>query len=282
MLPIRRETRRWLALALATGLAALAMAALACAPIAPAGQGASATPSVVQSEPEQQKPICTDETWFTDCIKPTFPPTDTPEPTPTIPPEIYGASGEDDDLPTATPVPLIDQVTDMVRDGEYDAIARVKVLSHRRVTVTTLTYDFFIAKWTRSRVKVTETLRGDLPATLDIASPAFSPNGALDIGGDYILFLDLPAFVDVGDAQFADDQKRIKLNRTQMEDFSGEAGDYLGLQVWVVDGTSVYRVPVEHIVSYETAVATDLAIAKANGETMTLAALERILRPGDN
>ncbi len=281
-MPTRRETRRWLALTLATSLAALAMAVLACAPIAPAGQGASATPSLVPSEPEQQKPICTDETWFTDCIKPTFPPTDTPEPTPTIPLEIYGASGEDDDFPTPTPVPLIDQVTDMVRDGEYDAIARVKVLSHRRVTVTTLTYDFFIAEWTRSRVKVTETLRGDLPATFDIVIPAFFPNGALDIDGDYILFLDSPAFVDVGDAQFASEQKRIKLNRTQMEDFGGEAGAYLGRQVWTVDGASVYRVPVEHIVSYETTVATDLAVAKANRETMTLAALERILRPGDN
>ena len=280
MLPNRLETWRWLALAV--GLVALAMAALACAPIAPAGQGASAIPSLVPLEPGQQKPICTAETWFTDCIKPTFPPTDTPEPTPTIPPEIYGASGEDDDFPTATPVPLIDQVTDMVRDGEYDAIARVKVLSHRRVTVTTLTYDFFIAEWTRSRVKVTEMLRGDLPATFDIVIPAFFPNGALDVGGDYILFLDLPAFVDVGDAQFAGNQKRIKLNQTQMGDFGGEAGAYLGRQVWTVNGASVYRVPVEHITSYREVIATDLAIAKANGETMTLAALERILRPDDN
>ncbi len=43
MLPTRRETWRWLALTLATGLAALA---LACAPIAPAGQDA-----VLLSEP---------------------------------------------------------------------------------------------------------------------------------------------------------------------------------------------------------------------------------------
>ncbi len=265
---VRRGAWRWIALTLATGLVALTLAAVVVASVPPQWLA-------------QQKPICTDETWFTDCIKPTFPPTDTPEPTPTIPTEIYDAGAdEDDDLPTVTPVPLIDQVTDMVRDGEYDAIARVRVLSHRRVTVTTLTYDFFIAEWTRSRVKVTETLRGDLPATLDIVSLTGS-NGALDISGDYILFL-RKSLIGAESSQFPGDPARVRLNQSQLDEVGGEASSYLGRQVWAVDGASVYRVPVEHIVSHETAVATDLAVAKANGETMTLAALDRILRPDDN
>ena len=280
MLPTHRETRRWLTLTLATSLAALAMAALACAPIAPAGQGASATPSLVPSETEQQKPICTDETWFTDCIKPTFPPTDTPEPTPTIPLEIYGASGEDDDLPTATPVPLTDQVKKAVQDDDLDAIVRARVISHRRVTITP-TEDNFIPHWTRSRLEITDILRGELPAAIDIVTPTFIPNAALDVNGDYILFL-RKSFVDAESSQFPGDPTRTRLNQAELAEFGGEAYVYLGRQVWVVDGASVHKVPSkEHLLSEMTEV-TDLAIAKANGETMMLAALERILRPGDN
>ena len=265
---VRRGAWRWVALTLATGLVGLTMAAVAVASVAPQWLA-------------QQKPICTAETWFTDCIKPTFPPTDTPEPTPTIPTEIYDAGAEEEDeLPTATPVPLVDQVKKAVQDDDLDAIVRVKVISHRRVTITP-TETNFIPHWTRSRLEITGILRGEIPAAVEVATLTYSPNASLDVNGDYILFL-RKSFVDAESSQFPGDPTRTRLNQAELAEFGGEAYIYFGHHIWAVDGASVYRVPVEHIVSYKGVVATDLAVAKANGETMTLAALERILRPGDN
>ena len=249
-------------LALAVGLLALA-----CGPASPVGQ-------------DQQKPICTAETWNTDCIKPTDPPMDTPAPTPTTPPEIAFAERPEEVLPTATPTPLSEQIADTIRNGDYDAIARVKVVSHRRVKVTP-TYDFFITDWIRSRVKVAETLRGSLPANIDLAIPAGALNGALDIDGEYILFLHF-SMIDEGRSPYTDDPTRIPLNQTQLDEFGGEAFIYLGRQAWAVDGATVYRIPVGHITSCEAVAITDHDVAKANGETMTLAALKELFRPTAN
>ena len=260
---------RWLALTLALGLTALALIALACGPSAPAAQ-------------EQPLPECTAERSnpeTDDCIKPTDPPTNTPKPTPTTPLEVAPAHATQG-IP-ATPVPsLADQITDTVQNGNYDAIARVRVVSHRHVTITP-TEKNFIAEWTRSQLEVTDTLRGSLPATIEVVTSTGAQNASLDVNGNYILFL-RKSFVDAGSSQYPGDPTRIRLTQAELTEFGGEGFNYLGRQAWAVDGATVYRIPVGHIVSYEVAAMTDLEAARADGETMTLAALEQALRPANN
>ena len=253
--------------ALLVSLPALLLA-VACGPASPA----------VQVEPS---PECTAERWDPDrygCVKPTEPPLNTRVPTPTTPLEVSLARVEEG-VP-ATPVPpLADRIDEAVASDRYDAIARVRVLSHDQVSI--IPYEqIFVAGWIRSSLEVVETLRGELPGEAEIALPSGMPNAALDVGGYYVVFL-FKGILDASVTQHEGDFRRIRLGADELTAFGGEASIYLGDLVWAVDGATVYRVPVDHLTAAAASALTDLAVAKAEGESMTLADLEAVLRPSD-
>ncbi len=258
-------------LALVGALLAGVMIALACAPAAPTGQ-------------QQPLPLCNAERSNPEtdgCIKPTEGPTSTALPTPTTPTEVAPARpAAASATPTATPS-LTDQITDAAQSDDYDAIARVKAISRRHVTIKP-TEKNFIPEWTRTRLEVVDTLRGALPESIEIVTPAGARNASLDVDGSYILFL-RKSFVDADSSQFPGDPTRAQLTQAELTEFEGEAYIYFGRQVWAIDGATAIRVPSKgHLLAGEPAVMTDLQAAKAHGETMTLAGLEQMLRPADN
>jgi hypothetical protein len=132
-----------------------------------------------------------------------MPPPSTPRPTPTTPIEIPLPPTEVGPTPTPIP-PLTERIKATLDSNRYDAIARVKVISNERVTI--IPYEkIFVADWTRSTLEIVETLRGELPEEVEVASPTGAANGALDIGGYYVAFL-FKGVVDASIKQFEGQQ----------------------------------------------------------------------------
>ena len=269
-------------------LAGLTVLALACGPASPSERGAAAqveTPAPTEAPTPTIQPTATP--YPPGYVKPTDLPTWTPFPT--LPPnptlehrlELAAKGDSGADAPKSTPTPtLAEQVTQYARENAdyYDAIARVRSLSHRSVTVPEdiewpPLYDptFIGLLSDRTGIQTVELYHGELPDNYELASWSFRSNLKLDIGQEYILFI-LKVFVAEG--EYTDDGINVRyiFNEEQLEAAGGKGGAYYADQAWIVDGEEVWRVPGDHLVSSTSE--SDLAMAKADGDSLPLSELK--------
>ena len=257
------------------GLATL----VACGPSAP-----SRSPLVQAFPTETSRPTMTPliQTHPTETPQPTMTPlppgyikpTDLPTytPFPTLPP--------DPTYPTYTPTPpgpsLTEQVAEFVRDeaGNYDAVAKVKVLSKNEITVPKTNWPknqdphWGEHTWLRTKLELVNVFHGEMPDDVEIATPSIWPNTALEANQEYILFLH-QTFVGVND--FPGDHTRFHFNEKQLRAFGGPGAIYFGAQSWIIDGDLARRVPVEHL--QEMTASSGLAAAQRGGGALSVRGL---------
>ena len=190
--------------------------------------------------------------------------------------------------PTPTPLPLTEQVTQFAREmqGRYDIVARVRAGDTRHIKVSRSVawppyQEPVFSNWDglmRTPITAVTTYYGDLPAGYELISPPRSlyPNVYLDSGAEYVIFI-WKSFVKASDYPDAPNDKFL-YNQTQLDAIGGEGGGRFGLQAWVVDGSTAWRIPGEHIRSRQPA--ADLAVARAAGERLLLSELEAAIRRG--
>ncbi len=190
--------------------------------------------------------------------------------------------------PTPTPLPLTEQVTQFAREmqGRYDIVARVKAGDTRHIKVSRSVawppyQEPVFSNWDglmRTPITAVTTYYGDLPAGYELISPPRSlyPNVYLDSGAEYVIFI-WKSFVKASDYPDAPNDNFL-YNQTQLDAIGGEGGGRFGLQAWVVDGSTAWRIPAEHIRSRQPA--ADLAVARAAGERLLLSELEAAIRRG--
>lgn len=256
------------------GLAALA---LACGPVAPAGQddGQAETPTVALQPTEPPTPTAT--LYPPGYVKPTDLPTTTPFPTlpdpPTPEPTVFV---QESPGPT-----LAEQVTQFVQvrevdDFPIDDIALVRVISHREVAVPAGIEwppnedpTFVSSHWRRTKVQSIKSYRGQLPDGYELLTVSDLSEAKLEINQEYILFISR-FFVKKG--EYPEGQGRHYFNEKQLKAFGGKGGVYFGDQVWIVEGNRTWRVPIDHLMGYT--LGTDLEGAKAGGESLLVTELE--------
>lgn len=286
---------------LVASAALLGLLVLACGPAAqgpgePAGiepppPAPDATP-IVLTGVHDQFPVPTHgptkTPYPTDFVKPAEKPAgpaETPLPTIGLPPDPTPSGG----ATGASEPSLTDQVTSVVRDEPYayDVIVRVRPLSFRTPPVAENVEwlehppyygaDGAAIPWLRTKIEVLETLHGDaLPANYEVMIPNLMPNASLETGQEYILFI--YQFV-VGENDFPDRSGRHRFNETQLTAFGGKGGYLLADQFWVIEGETTWRVPLDHSVDPENE-GSDLAAAKASGESLSVADLKAAIRAG--
>ncbi len=305
---IRRKTDQLLVLAL--GPIALVMLAIACAPAAPGSQDGNPTPTPTIWIIDDTSP----SELATAMAQPTatsFPPgyvrpTDVPY-TPPLTVEEIGATlvasmateaaqqprgaAAVATTPSPTPTPsLTEQVTQFAREmqGRYDMVARVRAGANRTVSVPDDVtwphnqephfeglpgYDSLV----RTTVTAVTVYYGTLPQGYELVSYPGIPNGALDTGQEYVLFIS-KTYASENRCSDARIPGQRCYNQTQLDAIGGEGGLLFGRQAWVVDGDRVWRIPVEHLTKGPTG--SDLAAAKAGGESLSLSDLETAIRQG--
>ena len=203
-----------------------------------------------------------------------------------------GASGASAETPTPeptpTPLPLTEQVTQFAREmqGQYDIVARVRAGDSRQIKVSRRVawppyQEPVFSNWDglmRTPITAVTTYYGNLPADYELISPPHSlyPNFYLDSGAEYVVFI-WKDFVKASDYPDAPND-RFLYNQTQLDAIGGEGGGHMGLQAWIVDGNTAWRIPGEHIRSRQPA--TDQAVARAAGESLPLSDLEAAIRRG--
>ena len=275
----RRNALTLALLATALGLIALCLVALACAPAAPSGQAAgqaepdaplaaTATPTVrwlgdtpSASELATIRAIPTATPYPPGYVKPIDLPTYTPVPpwptqlarllavesalqTREASSGVGGAAGAGAGRAevSATEAAL-DSVAKHVAIGEYDAIARVRVLSSRDVMVAEHGTDpsSKLEKARRFTVAVVTTYRGTLPAQFDIVSfEAFSTDD-LDAGREYILGV---YRLLIPESEYtASEPWRAAFSPEALAAAGGEAYSYNVRMAWIIDGQTARRVP---------------------------------------
>ena len=217
----------------------------------------------------------------TDYVKPTDLPTTTPFPTlppnPTSPPS--GASSGEQTISQK----LVQFIGE--NRSTFDGVARVKVLSHRthvvplNVTWPNPKHPPYISPeleyrtYTRTKLKLISTVQGTpFPATFEVVALSRWPNIALKRNAEYILFL-RQQVGDLGD--FDGHPSKVEYNAKQLKAFGGKASHIMGHQVWIIDGATARRVPLDH---HQSTVAADsLVAAKAGGESMPITQLTRLI-----
>ena len=175
----RRQTFRYACLSLAFVLTALALVALACGPSAPAGQEddaveAEATPTLpwLGTPPTEEdvatlRALPTSTPYPSGYVKPTDLPTFTPFPTVDWSAEDAMAVPASGGVSNAsTPSPLVAEIRKFMAKGYFDAVARVRVGSHRDVPVPER--DGSQTQSRRHTLKVISTYQGALPSSLDL------------------------------------------------------------------------------------------------------------------
>ena len=281
--------RKLKVLTAATLLVGLTVLALACGPASPSERGAAAqaeTPASAGTPTPTIQPTRTP--YPPGYVKPTRLPTRTPFPTlapdPTLTPTPEGVVPLGDNSGGSAPAPtptLAEQVTEFARDRreEYDAIARVRVLSHRSVTLPEgiewpplQNPSLGRWPWDRAGIQVVEVYRGELPDNYELASPGFRPNTKLEIDQEYILFI-LKVFVAKDEYTYDGTHVRFLFNEEQLDAVGGRGGTHFGEQVWLVEGETAWRIPLDHVLD-TTGSGSDLAAAKAGGESLSVAELK--------
>ena len=258
-------------------LLTLAALGLACGPVAPAGQDATEpeTPTATTAAVQPTEPPTPTATLYPPgYIKPTDLPTTTPFPTlpdpPTPEPTVF--------VPHSPGPTLAEQVTQFAEDeaGNYDAVARVRIVSSGQVTIPDGIQwppmrepTFSDTNLWRTRVNVVNTYYGTLSNQYDFVTLDSLSNAALDVGQEYIVFI-YEYFV--GENEYQGEGGRSHYNKKQLDAMGGRGGIFLGRQLWILDGDTAWRIPVEHIV--EGPPGSDLTAAKTAGESLPVTELE--------
>ena len=191
--------------------------------------------------------------------------------------------------PTPTPVPLTTQVTQFVRNGGYDVVARVRAGASHKVSVphdiwTAATVPL-AANWdglVRTSITKVTAYRGALASDYKLTSPPHLPNVPLDIGAEYIIFIKT-SFAKAADDGVCSTQRPVAstalcYNQAQLNAVGGVGGWYDGRQAWIIDGALARRIPRPHFLSRQPV--SDLSAARAGGESLTLLDLEAAIRQG--
>ena len=270
----RRNALKLALLATGLGVIALWLMAVACGPAAPAGQGLAsgtsaptlaATPTLrwlgdtpSPSQLATWEAIPTSTPYPPGYIKPTDIPTFTPQPSaPTIVARLQtaeaqmqtveartrpAASGAGSAEVSATEAAL-DSVAKHIAIGEYDAIARVRVLSSRDVKVAESGTDpsANLLKARRFTVAVVTTYRGTLPAQFGVVSFEMRSTDDLDAGGEYIL--GVYKFLIPESEYTASEPWRAAFSPEALAAAGGEAYSYNARMAWIIDGQTARRVP---------------------------------------
>jgi len=302
-------------LGLALGLIAVVMAALACGPSAP-GEQASGT---VDTTPTPTPTIWIIGDASPSELATAKAATSTPYPSGYVPPTPYptppsiadigatlaasmateaaqqsgGAGGASAATPTPSPTPtppLTEQVTQFALDmqGRYDVVARVRSGASRAVAIPDGAtwphnqephfenlpgYDSLV----RTTVTAVTVYYGTLPSGYELVSYPGLPNGALDNGQEYVLFIS-KTYANENECSDIRIPGQRCYNQTQLDAIGGEGGLRFGRQAWALDDSRAWWIPVEHITHGPAG--SDLAAAKAGGQSLDLSDLENAIRQG--
>ena len=228
--------------------------------------------------------------------KPPFPPTNTPFPTlspdPTPDPKAVAEHNKREAARQAAVLSAADQTTKFAREKlgrQYDVIVKATVQSHRLVQPNTdITWPddsfsppYFLDEngdympWRRSRLSITTTYQGSLPQGYEIVSMSIAPNRALDVGQEYILFIQAGY---VAEDEYTDRPSKHHYNAEQLEAFGGRAGHARLEHAWAIDGDTAWRLPGDHFLSRTSS--SGLAAAKAAGESLSVTDLVAAINKG--
>lgn len=306
-----RHALRVLATTLAGALTLLAVTVLACGPAAPGEQNVPAaeptatipwlgTPPT-ESELATLEALPTATPYPPGYVKPTEPPYVPPltdaEVSATFTAELATEAAEqprgvaappDTPPPTPTPLPLTEQVTQFAHEmrGKYDVVARVRAGASRVVAIPdgvvwpNNTKPWGEEKLVRTPISAITTYYGALPAGYELVTPGSVPNATLESGQEYVLFI-RKAFADQSDKHSCSGTPvpgHQCYNQAQLAAMGGGGGFFFGAQFWIVSEDRAWQIPSEHIRSRSAS--SDLAAAKAGGETLPLSDLEVAIQAG--
>ena len=284
--------------------------AVACGPAAPSPAG---EPAGIRSAPQVAQPgtqeDLSDQTRGAPQDEPkelppdishiTLSPTNTPRPT--LIPDLPAVATEaarlraGDGLIIGQSGPALDaQVTEYTRDNKdnrYEAIVRAVVASHRVVEpnlditwpdapenppyfVSPWNEDEFLS-WRRTKLDIKKTYYGDLPQGYELLAPDFALNQALEEGKEYILYV---SRVFVSNTDFPDRPDLMHYNEKQLNALGGAGGIASFGHTWIIDGDNAWRITRDFVLSGETR--SGLAAAKANGDSLSVTALEAAIKRG--
>ena len=191
--------------------------------------------------------------------------------------------------------PALDaQVTEYTREhlgNRYEAIVRATVESHR-VVEPNLEIDWPDApqnppyyvdprndeeylSWRRTRLNIKKTYHGNLPQGYELLAPEFAVNQALEEGKEYVIYI---GRLHVPDTEFPDRTDVLHYNEEQLNALGGAGGHALLGRTWIIDGDTAWRITREYVLSDDAR--TGLAAAKANGESLSVTALESAINAG--
>ena len=292
-------------LGFAVAMLVLTAIALACGPAAPGGQsgddGDRGTAATAESaapptptyttggtaSPSQLatwRAIPTATPYPPGYVKPTEPPTDTP--TPPLATLKAQMEQEEATLQTqeaesgagaaSTVSSRQESVSDLVDRGEYDAIARVKVLSTRMVKVPANGLDPSSRKIDarRDTVAVVEAYRGSLPEQIDIIS--YDRSGALDQQMEYIMGV---YQFWMSESEYSSSEPwRAPFTEAELEKAGGEAYTYNSHMVWIIDEATARYVPSSHTIWAGNDSTSHLEISRGNSFSLLVADIESVLR----
>ena len=186
--------------------------------------------------------------------------------------------------PTPTPAPLTTQVTRFARNGDYDAVAHVRVGSSRNVTLpANFEWPANTKPWdelTRTTITAITSYYGTLPAAYELITPQWlgwaKPNG----GSEYVFFI-IKSFKHSDECTGDPIPGRRCFNQTQLDAMGGAGGFYIGEQAWVIEGNQAWRIPDENPLPLPLPANFELIEnAKSVGRNLSLSDLEAAIRQG--
>ena len=227
----------------------------------------------------------------------TLPPTNTPRPTliPDLPAVATEAAMLRAEKAVGQSEPALDEqvatFTRESRDNRYEAIVRAVVESHRTVepvvdiewpeTPATMPYfvdpsgeDAYFSDL-RTKLDIKKTYYGNLPQGYELLAPEFALNQGLEKGKEYIIYI---ARVHASAMEFPDREDLFRLNEEQLNALGGAGGIALLGRTWIIDGDTAWRITRDYVLSDDPR--TGLEAAKANGDSLSVTALESAINTG--
>lgn len=170
---------------------------------------------------------------------------------------------------------LFEEVREFMAKGNFDAVARVRVGSHRDVMVPDPAQNRSQVLSRRQTLKVISIYQGTLPSSLDIiTAPADRVNLHVDENREYIMFL---YKIYVLERTYPGDRLRREYTKLELDAFGGEAFFYDPTELWVIDGQAANRVPAGRLTGSKPIV-SHLEAARNGGQRLPLATIESELR----
>ena len=184
--------------------------------------------------------------------------------------------------PTPTHVPLTTQVTQFVRNGDYDAVAHVRVGASRNVTLpANFEWPANTKPWdelTRTTITVITSYYGALPAAYELITPQWLGWAKPKAGREYLLFI-IKSFKHSNECTGDPIPGRRCFNQTQLDAMGGPGGFYIGEQAWVIEGSQAWQIPDDNPLplpaNYDL-----IENAKSVGRNLSLSDLEAAIREG--